>query len=174
MSNIALILSSEKVDDDNLTYIDRDQGTWLYEVKSRMGNDLQVTLPELDAAGETLDIGDPRRLPALPSHKTLDRGDTLEFEVSDGPASLLILSQKFHRDWYAQIMLGHDWEPVRTVEVNHFFQGILLPKDTRHVRLTFEPLARFAWIANVFWVVLTGLLGFVVWRRHRQVAPERA
>lgn len=174
MSNVALVLSPEKITHSNLIYIDQDHGVWMYGVNSRMGDNLQVMLPGLDRAVERYDIGDPRRLPAVPSHKTSDRGDILEFDVSVGPTSLLILSQKYHRDWHAQVTLGHEWEWAKTVEVNHFFEGVVLPEGARHVRLVFEPLARFAWIANVFWVVLTGLLGFVIWRRHRQVAPEKA
>jgi hypothetical protein len=90
----------------------------------------------------------------------VDQGDQLEFDLQDSEASLLILSQKFHRDWYAQVLTSSGWSGVETVAVNGIFQGVLLPEGGQKVRLQFFPFVRFAWIAHAFWLLILIVLGF--------------
>jgi hypothetical protein len=91
--------------------------------------------------------------------KTLDQGDLLKFDVQgNSPASLLILSQKFHRDWHAQALTASGWTDVTTVPVNDVFQGVLLPERTQKVHMQFKPYVRFAWIAHIFWLFVLMVL----------------
>jgi hypothetical protein len=72
----------------------------------------------------------------------------------------------FHQlriSWLALAETDHGWQAAQSVEVNGVFQGVLLPQDTRRVRLEFKPLARYAWIAYVFWLLLLLLAGFKSW-----------
>lgn len=38
--------------------------------------------------------------------------------------------------------------------INGVFEDVLLPENTQGMRLGFKPLARFYWIALVFWIDL--------------------
>jgi hypothetical protein len=102
----------------------------------------------------------------------LDQGDLLEFEVTAGVPSVLVLSQKFHRDWQAQVFDQSSWVSAKTTVINGVFQGVLLPQNVQRVRLEFKPYARYAWIAHFFWLFLLVLLGFKVWQRKGNLVSK--
>lgn len=102
MSNIGLILSPGSLAHDNLAPVGEISGVRLYKVVSRMGEALQVFPPGLDEGANAWRIPDPRSLPRHAPDKLLDQGDVLEFEVKPSIPSVLLLSQKFHRDWRAR------------------------------------------------------------------------
>jgi len=112
-------------------------------------------------------LDDPRGMVTNTPVKILDQGDVLEFEVNSSAPSVFLLSQKFHRDWEALAETNQGWQAAQTVEVNGVFQGVLLPPETRRVRLDFKPLARYAWIAHVFWILLVVLISIKFWRAYR-------
>ncbi len=160
MSNISLMLSPKKLSHENLQYLGEESGVHLYRVISRMGHSLQVTLPQESIRADTLQIPDPRRLETHSPTKLLDEGDVLEFSVANRTSSLLILSQKFHRDWQAQAKTPQgEWVPVQTKEVNGVFQGVLVPPDASVIRLEFKAFARYTWIVHIFWLLLLAVLG---------------
>jgi hypothetical protein len=167
MSNISLILSPKKLSSGNLEYLGEESGVHLYKVISRMGDSLQVVRPWTKAKTGGLHIADPRLLPSHMPSELLNEGDLLEFSVASGAPSVLVLSQKYHRDWDAQVFTGSGWTPTETTAVNGVFQGVLLPGDAQRVRLEFRPYARYAWIAHVFWLFLLALLGLTTWRKRR-------
>lgn len=160
MSNIGLILSAENLDHQNLESLGEESGIYLYRVISRMGESLQVVPPQLDMSATKIVLNDPRGMVTTDPVKILDQGDVLEFEVKPSTPSVFLLSQKFHRDWEALAEADQGWQAAQTVAVNGVFQGVLVPQDTRRVRLDFKPLARYAWIAHVFWVLLLLLASF--------------
>ena len=166
MSNISLMLSSTKLTHENLEYLGEESGVHLHKVISRMGDSLQVTPPQqMSVAADDLHVANPRLLPRQTPTKLLDQGDLLEFEVAPGAPTVLILSQKFHRDWLAQVFDQTGWVSAKTIAINSVFQGVLLPQNAQRVRLEFKPYARYAWIAHVFWLFLLGLLGVKAWMR---------
>jgi len=168
MSNISLILSATKLRDANLEYLGRESGVHLYKVLSRMGDSLQIT-PQIDNnPSEAFVIEDPRSLPNYSPTKLIDKGDILEFKVANGPPSVLILSQKFHRDWQAVALTSKGWRSANTMDVNGVFQGVSLPNGTERIRLEFKPYSRYAWISHVFWALLLVLLGFSTLRTRMQ------
>jgi hypothetical protein len=168
MSNIGLMLSPTELHQRNLKDLGEVSGVHLYGVVSRMGPALQVFLPQAEEGRDELQIADPRLLPRHAPSKLRDQGDRLEFGVTPGQPSVLILSQKYYRDWQAQVFTQSGWAPAKTTVVNGVFQGVLLASGAQRVRLEFRPYARYAWIAHVFWLLLAALLGFRVWwnRRH--------
>jgi hypothetical protein len=171
MSNIGLVLSPTKLVHGNLEYLGEEAGVHLHKVSSRMGDSLQIPVPEPLGTDEVPAV-DPRRTPGHQPTKSQDLGDALEFVVKPGSPSILVLSQKFHRDWRAQVYGRSCWVPAKTVVVNGVFQGVLLPEGTERVRLEFKPFARFAWVAHGFWLVLLSWLGFHTWQRQRQWASR--
>lgn len=173
MSNISLILSPGKLAHENLEFLSEESGIHLYRVVSRMGDSMQVTLPQLDMSSTKLVLDDPRGMVTNTPVKILDQGDVLEFEVNSSAPSVFLLSQKFHRDWEALAETNQGWQAAQTVEVNGVFQGVLLPPETRRVRLDFKPLARYAWIAHVFWIFLFALIIFKFLQTFRRRVLER-
>jgi hypothetical protein len=174
MSNIGLVLSPTELHQQNLKDLGAESGVHLYKVISRMGYSLQVIFPGSVADGDGLSIGDPRLLQHYAPTETLDKGDVLEFHVTPGAPSVLVLSQEFHRDWQAHVFTQAGWVPAETRVVNGVFQGVLLPRDAQRVRLDFRPYARYAWIAHVFWLFLLALLGFTTWWKKRRANADGA
>lgn len=159
MSNIALMLSPAKLQDDNLDYLGQVGDVHFHGVVSRMGCCLQVDFPPDSIAPDGVQIADPRKLPSRQAVKTLDQGDLIELDVVAHHVGLLILSQKFHRDWFAQVRMASGWTATMTAPVNGIFQGVVLPEGTQQVRLQFKPFVRFAWLAHVFWFLVLLALG---------------
>lgn len=174
MSNIGLILSAGQLVHDNLAPVGEASGVRLYQVVSRMGEASQLFPPRLDGGANAWRIPDPRSLPRHAPVKLLDRGDVLEFEVTPSVPSVLLLSQKFHRDWHARVYTRGGWRSAQTAEINGIFQGVMLPLETLRVRLDFKPFARHAWMAHAFWFLLLLLAGVRSWQAHRQQALESA
>jgi hypothetical protein len=168
MSNIALVLSpTPRKADKNLEYLGPTGGVHLYRVMSRMGCCWQVALPKLPTSGD-VQLDDPRNR-GRPAVKSVDQGDVVQIDLQSTAPSLLILSQKFHRDWRAQALTASGWSDVATVPVNGVFQGVVLSDGASQVRLQFLPLARFAWIAHAFWLFVLTLLAVRYARQRNQL-----
>lgn len=165
ISNISLMLSPTKLVHENLEYLGEESGVHLHKVISRMGDSLQIIPYRSRSGADGLHIADPRPMLRHEPAKLLDQGDLLEFKVAPGAPSVLILSQKFHRDWQAQALNQSDWVPAETMVINGVFQGVLLPRDAQRVRLEFKPYARYSWVAHVLWLILLALAGFKAWKK---------
>ncbi len=167
MSNVGLILSAHEIIDPNLQYVGAVSGIYLYKVVSRMGESIQVLVPSEKVQSGKVDLSDPRQLKSDIPVKILDMGDLLEFKVVSEEESLLILSQKYHRDWHASVLSDGEWIPAQAVEVNGVFQGVMIPSKIEEVRLEFKPWVRFAWIAHAFWMLLMGIVLFVELKKRQ-------
>lgn len=155
MSNISLMLSAKKLSHGNLEYLGNESGVHMHKVTARMGDSIQVLGSPLSATGpDGLQLGDPRLFLHHAPLKRVDTDELLEFEVLSGLPSLLVLSQKYHRDWEAWIFNGSAWVDASVVAVNGVFLGVPLPNEAERVRLEFRPAARFAWMAKIFWILL--------------------
>jgi hypothetical protein len=167
MSNISLVLSPTKLAHENLESLGEESGVYLYKVISRMGESLQFMLPpQISIGKDGIQVADFRLLPRNIPRKLLDQEGFLEFEVTPGIPSILILSQKYHRDWEAQVFDKLDWITAETTVINSVFQGVLLPQNVQRVRLEFKPYANYSWIAHIFWLFLLVLLGVKAGQRN--------
>jgi hypothetical protein len=171
MSNIAVVLAPAPLPPTPaLEYVGQFGEAYLYRVLSRMGCCLQVPLLQSNIrSGGSIDIAPAAIRSGLPVAKTSDQGDMIQFDVPAQAASILVLSQKYHRDWHAQALTAHGWVDVPTGPVNDIFQGAALPEGARQARFRFEPYARFAWIAHVFWLI--ALLILAVPLANRRLFP---
>ncbi len=158
MSNIGLMLSPVKLNHENLEYLGEESGVHLHKGISRMGESVQITMPINNINNADLQISNPRLQEHFRPVKLIDQGDLLEYKVDPNKQSVLVLSQKFHKDWQAQVFRNSKWVPAKVTAVNKVFQGVLLPQDTKKVRLKFKPFSRFAWIGHIFWAILFILL----------------
>ncbi len=172
MSNVGLVLSASRLDHENLDYLGKIGDVHLQRVISRMGCCLLVAPPAGSMTNDGIMIADPRRLAAGRLTRTLDKGDLLEFDVEAKESALLVLSQKFHRDWHAQVQTEAGWVEARTVPVNEVFQGVLLPEGAQKLRLQFRPFVRFAWLAHVFWLLVLTALAYQALRPRKECRPD--
>ena len=157
MSNIALMISPDPLSHPNLEHIGNEGPLHFYRTVNRMGCCLQTALPDRsDPAG--VELGDREGSKINRPTKTGQEGEPLEFEVQERPGSLLVLSQQHHPQWRASVRTPAGWVAARTVPVNGVFQGVVLPAETRTVRLQFFPFVRFAWLAHVFWAIVLVIL----------------
>jgi hypothetical protein len=80
--------------------------------------------------------------------------DFLRFRVTrHEKESLLFISQQYHPQWRAL----DDGTKLKTVMINDFYLGVIIPAHTNTVELEFRPYARFSWIPQVIFIAL-GLL----------------
>lgn len=164
MSNIGLILADHTLSNDNLMLVDTIESIYLYSVVSRMGCCALASQPVIMSDGGIQHI-DPGATDVQHVSKIVDRGDYLAFDISEDDASLLILSQKYHRNWIAKALTSKGWIDVKTAPVNGVFQGVLLPQGVSQLELRFEPYARYMWMTHLFWL---GLIVIVVSRIRKQ------
>ncbi|HEV7880216.1 MAG TPA: hypothetical protein VGP39_19335 [Bradyrhizobium sp.] len=151
MSNIGLVISPTPILHPNLESVGAQGALHLYRVLERMGCCFQSTT----ATGAGLDDFSLAGREGTRPTRTSNEGDTLEFELHDYPDkdSVLTLSQQYHPYWRASVRTASGWQAARTIRVQDFFQGVVIPANARLVRLEFLPFARFAWLAHVFWVI---------------------
>lgn len=96
---------------------------------------LQTAEYKLSKAGD-VDIDPPSGSQDLPLRRVETLDDFQKIEVTASPQeTLLFLSQQYHRAWRA----GSHNRLLRTVIVNRFYQGVVLPPNTSEVELFFRP-----------------------------------
>ncbi len=165
MSNIALMLSPNPLNHPNLEYINRIGDVYLHRVKSRMKDTLQLSLSKELVSTDSLRPIDPRQFESEVAERIIDQGDRLTFStVEQSRETLLLISQKFHRDWQAKALTSSGWQVTETIPVNGVFQGVLLPPGSQKVDLCFLPWVRFAWIAHLFWSMMLSIIAYQLLR----------
>jgi hypothetical protein len=174
MSNIALVLSRERIDDPALEYLGEQDGVHLHRVRESMGFARQIPLTAGEPIGDGLFI-DLRERAGTEPQLVADEGAMLRFEIDSGQHSLLVLSQAFHDDWKAEALEPRGWQGATTIAVNDVFQGVLVPAAATQVRLSFEPAARLAPLSRYVWaVLLLGVLAEIVSSRFRSGSRDDA
>ena len=151
MSNISLVLSSQKLQHEILEPVGQIGSVYLHAVTDTMGCCLQIFRTDFEKIGSAIHVGDPRQWSNSVAEKAADEGDMFEIETQRGPESLLVLSQTFHRDWSAAGWIDNAWSEIATVEVNGVFQGAILPEGTKRVRFRFNPYVRHAWLSHLIY-----------------------
>jgi hypothetical protein len=91
----------------------------------------------------------------------------MTFAVSVHQSSLLVVSQKYHPQWVAEVYDGQRWVERPVIMVNGLFQGVALTPEVTTVRLSFRPYATWMWVVHLFWSLYAAYIGFV-WVRTRQ------
>jgi len=86
--------------------------------------------------------------------------------------TLLFLSQQYHPRWRARSKSG----PLRTVMVNDFYEGVIIPPGTVEAVLEFRPLVLYMWVPQVIFILLGAgaALRYVLISRKRKGAARTA
>lgn len=154
LANVGLILSTERLTDSGLKPIGAAGEIKLYRpaiapVDLRQSVILEPLLNDemtLDL-NESADNLSPRRLAQW--------DDFQKIAVSVSPQeSLLFVSQQYDRAWRATTGSRR----LRTVLVNHFYQGVIIPPFTSEVELRFQPWAWWSWLPQVVFAGMAVLL----------------
>jgi hypothetical protein len=174
MSNIGLVLSEAKIEHANLKHLGVESGVHFHGVVSRMGQSVQV-VPEkpLESNGMSRFM-DPRLLAGGSLSSSTDKGDLLEFDLVQQVESILVLSQKYHQHWHAEVLDSSGWMPAATTSVNGVFQGVIVPINAQRIRLEFKPYSRFAWLGHLFWLFLLLIFGIQAWQRRVSFSNARS
>ena len=160
-SGVHLILSARPLATDQLTLATEANGIKLYETITRPIELLQTQRFQFSNRGEA--AIDPLVGPAnLQSHRVEVLSDFQKVEVTASPQeTLLFVSQQYHRAWRAT---SHQ-RLLRTVTVNGFYQGIVLPPFTDEVELSFRPFVLWSWVPQLLFVAAgVSLLLHARWR----------
>lgn len=166
MSNVGMVLAPARIMNDELIFVGNEAGVHLHKVASHMGYALQVYSNKDSVSGEKVHIADPRSMQSFTPSTILNLGDFLKFSVQAGPPSLLILSQKFHGNWKAEVLDPLGWKSAGSAVINDGFQGVILPENVTQVRLTYKSYVRYTWIGHVFWSIVFLLLFVVSWKKR--------
>ena len=153
-SNVHLVLSTRPLTTDGLTLVAQTNGFKLYETTAAPIGLLQTAHFNFSKTDEAaIDVS--TNSTSLPSHRVKTLDDFQKIGVTASPKeTLLFLSQQYHRAWQAQA----NHRPLRTVVVNEFYQGVVLPPDTSEIELSFRPFVLWSWLPQLFFTVCAALL----------------
>jgi hypothetical protein len=153
-SGVHLILSAHPLVADQLTLAAEVNGIKLYETVTAPVDLLQTPRFKFSNAGEAA-IDPSAGAVILQSHRVEMINDFQKIEVTASPEeTLLFLSQQYHRAWRARA----GKQLLRTVLVNRFYQGVIVPPNTSEVDLNFRPFALWSWLPQAFFATSGALL----------------
>jgi hypothetical protein len=163
-SNVSVILSRQPLSLKGVTLVDDVVGTKLYRptgnpISLRQTPDFRFS----DAGHSIMDVSPP--FPEMDARQIETLNDFQKIHVTrSGHETLLFLSQQYHRAWRAT---SHQ-RLLRTVTVNGFYQGIVLPPFTDKVELSFRPFVLWSWVPQLLFVCASvSLLLRTRWRIRR-------
>lgn len=99
-----------------------------------------------------------KRLDAFTDYKT--------YSLTPAPKpTLLFLSQQYDRRWRARSKAG----PLKTLMVNDFYEGVVIPPGTAEVTLEFRPLSLWMWAGQVIFILLGAVLAgrYIISRKRK-------
>lgn len=164
MSNVGVVYSLMPQYDPPLQTIQvlrspsRNIPIFVYAVPERMGKSIVVPFTDSSAAQVSATVPDPRNGSYRKPQELRDADDVLLYQVDAQAPELLIISQKYHPQWRAEVLVDGTWRQTLLREVNGFFQGVAIDRGTTQVRLSFLPYVRWAWLGHVFWGVFVGIV----------------
>ncbi|MEY3991100.1 MAG: hypothetical protein RI985_2181, partial [Chloroflexota bacterium] len=171
MSNIGMVMSHQPLTHPNLTSVATVGDAYLSTTVTRMGSSWRI--PVVDNNASDIRIDDHRTRPSLPIIRHVDGGDRINITVEVLPhATLIVISEQFSPAWQAQVFDGDSWQMARTVTVNGAFLGVIMPKNTQDIQLTYTTPVQWMWLSHLVW----GLIGcgvlVVNWRRGQHLVSS--
>jgi hypothetical protein len=164
LANVRVILSRRSLPAESAALIDEVGGMKLYRpitipVKLRQTSRFRL----FEAGHAFMDV--LPEFPKLDARRVRTLNDFQKIQVAaSAQETLLFLSQQYHRAWQATSRQ----QSLRTVTVNGFYQGIILPPFTNEVELSFRPFALWSWVPQWLFVIAGAwLLLRAFWRIRR-------
>lgn len=95
--------------------------------------------------------GDLNKHNELQVQQTVSFDDLKKFKLTPSNSqTILFVSQQYHPQWKAV----SNEKPLKTVLLNDFYQGVVIPPGTEEVQLQFKPYALWSWLPQLFFVAL--------------------
>jgi hypothetical protein len=168
-TGVDVLVTTEVAARPELELVRAYNGLQVYRVRRPAPLEAQVAEARREGEGRFRIDGDLREAPRLPVRRVEGRDDRLVFEVSStSEPTLLFVSQQFHPQWRAH----SGSEPLRTVRVNDFYQGVVVPPGVGSVTLEFVPASLWSWLPQVGFVVAAGVVGLRWGRRRAAYIPS--
>lgn len=148
LADVGIILSKRPIRSHLLTDVAEVEGTRFYSLGAAPIGLLQTASYNTtgDAAVQLDSLSSEGKL--SPS-RTKWRDDFQVIKLNPvEKKTLLFVSQQYHSAWQAS---AHD-RPLRTVRVNGFYEGILVPPNTSEIVLFFRPYVLWSWLPQLLFV----------------------
>lgn len=95
--------------------------------------------------------GDLDKHNELQVQQTVSFDDLKKFKLTPSNSqTILFVSQQYHPQWKAV----SNEKPLKTVLLNDFYQGVVIPPGTEEVQLQFKSYALWSWLPQLFFVAL--------------------
>ncbi len=154
-SNVRLILSARPLRTNRLRLVTDVSGIKIYRTIPAPIGFLQTTAFQLSKETQATLDNSPDSAQHLVSKRVEILDDFQKFNVTASrQTTLFFLSQQYHRAWSAQ----NRYQPLQTVAVNNFYQGVILPPNTSEIELSFRPKVLWSWIPQLFFALVGALL----------------
>ena len=164
LTNVSVILSHRLLSVKGVTLMDDVAGIKLYRptgdpISLRQTADFQFS----GADHSIMDVSP--QFPEMDARQVETLDDFQKIHVTKAAQeTLLFLSQQYHPAWRAT---SHQ-RLLRTVTVNGFYQGVILPPFTDEVELSFRPFVIWSWVPQLLFVAAgVSLLLRAQWRIRR-------
>ena len=169
MMNIGVVVSKVEQQHPSLKFLDKIDGWYMYDADAK-GCCLQLNLDDIQLGNtspaelEGIYI-DPRgKSTAL--QKDVRYEDYFEIPLAHNHASIVVISQIYHKEWDAYALVGNSWQKVNTFAMNGIYQAAVVPEGAMKVRFDFTPWVLWMWISYVVWIVGIGLAIISRWFPH--------
>lgn len=146
LANVGIVLSGQPLLSSGLTRVTEISGITFYRtLVAPVG--LRQTSSYRILSGGDIEMDSPSAERNLPLRREEDMDDFQKIQVTASPEeTLLFVSQQYHPAWLATADQG----PLRTVLVNGFYQGVIVPPLTTKVELSFRPFVLWSWLPQLF------------------------
>jgi len=145
-AGVSLVVSAVPLEVDGMVEVVNG----LYELERKPMLEAQLATYTETERGEIEVAGFLQETPWHPVQRVRDLGDMQRYLTTPTDAeTVLFISQQLHPRWSASSQ-GRELETVR---INGIYQGVRLPPGTSDVELRFLPLARWAWVPQLAFVL---------------------
>jgi hypothetical protein len=164
-TGVQVLVSRQALQTKRFQELTTIEGIRLYKSRTRPLLEAQITTFKSSPDGQVVLSGTLEEQPRLGVERTSGFDEFLKFRVTPSTNhTLLFVSQQYHPHWQAATKN----QTLRTVLINNFYLGVIIPPYTDQVEIDFRPFVRWGWIPQVFFLLL-GLLFLI--QRTRNLFP---
>ncbi len=168
MSNIAVVIAAQPLDQPNLQLVTQYGEAWVYHVKQRMGQYWRIPVQRVADVSD-IHIPDYHALQPLPITQYQNNGDMVELHYPvASTASLVVLSTLYESGWQAESFDGVVWKKIAPVSVNGAFLGVVVPAQSRALQVRYVTYVQYMWISHLLWLLCFITVGIWYWRDTRR------
>jgi hypothetical protein len=154
---VSLLISRDGIDSSACKLLDEINGIKLYRIVSTPVLYAQVQDFILKSDRRVILTGFPDEHTMLNITKPAGYDDCISFLTTAAKQeTLLFVSQQYHPFWIASS--GN--QKLRTVRINDFYLGAIIPAGTASVEFRFRPYAWWCWVPQLFYMI-TGCVAII-------------